>query len=58
MRIPSLGPDPQPPSPAFLGLAEAARDPIAAARFLPKKARMQLHAPREHLLPDQCLSAS
>lgn len=51
VRIPSLGPDPQPPSPSFVGLAEAARDPLAAARFLPKKARMQLHAPREHLDP-------
>lgn len=51
VRIPSLGPDPQPPSPSSRGLAEAARDPLAAARFLPKKARMQLHAPREHLDP-------
>lgn len=37
--------------PSSRGLAEAARDPLAAARFLPKKARMQLHAPREHLDP-------
>lgn len=47
----SMGPDPQSPSPSSRGLAEAARDPLAAARFLPKKARMQLHAPREHLDP-------
>lgn len=49
MRIPSLGPDPQPPS-SFLGLAER---PGIRSRLhvLPKKARTQLHAPREHLDP-------
>lgn len=51
VQTPTLGPDPQLPSPSSQGLAEAARDPLAAARFLPKKARMQLHAPREHLDP-------
>lgn len=55
---PQSSPDPQPPSPTSQGTAGAARDSLAATRFLPKKARMQLHAPQEHLDPIPSMNGS